>query len=182
MIDQLSGFTNIPAEILPVFLGSFFLAGLVRGFSGFALSAIGMACLVVFMAPVELIPICFVLEGVAGIAMLRGGLKDADMTVVWVLVIGSALGTPIGLYLTKTIDPDISKTTALLVILALTVLQLFKVSPSFVGSRKGLYGTGLFAGVIGVWPPLAVWLWLFMFWPATKTQKQCARPWLCSCF
>jgi hypothetical protein len=39
-----------------------FAAGLVRGFSGFALSAVAMASAASFIPPVELIPLCWWLE------------------------------------------------------------------------------------------------------------------------
>ena len=73
-----------------------FTAGLVRGFSGFALSAMVMASAVLILPPVELIPICWWLEMSASLLMARGGWRDADRGVVKGLVIGSALGLPLG--------------------------------------------------------------------------------------
>ena len=50
-----------------------FCAGLVRGFTGFALSAIVMASAALILSPLALIPICWWLELVASAMMLRGG-------------------------------------------------------------------------------------------------------------
>ena len=98
--------------------------------------------------PVELIPICYVLEAAASIAMFRGGMKEADMRVVWGLAIGSAIGVPLGLLATTSIDTELSKLIALLVILSLTVAQLLRMKPKFLASKPGLYGSGLTAGVV----------------------------------
>ncbi len=125
------------------------IAGMVRGFAGFGLSAIVMASLVPIIPPVELIPTCFILEGIAGLFTLRGGMKDADMKVVWGFVIGSFIGTPIGLYAITTVDADTSRLIALLIVLGLTLAQLGKFRPSFLATNPGLYGSGVVSGIAG---------------------------------
>jgi len=125
-----------------------FLAGVVRGFSGFALSALVMASLVLIIPPVELIAVCWFLELGASILMVRGGFKEANMSVVVGLVVGSALGAPIGLYLTKTLPVDISKTVALVVILILAATQLLRLRPVFLATVPGLYISGILAGIV----------------------------------
>jgi len=92
VLDNLIDLTGLPTQSFAIAAIAVFAAGLIRGFSGFGLSAILMASIVTIIPPVELIPICYVLEGAASVAMFRGGLKNADMTVVWGLVIGSAIG------------------------------------------------------------------------------------------
>ena len=123
------------------------LASVVRGFSGFGLSALIMAGLALIIAPVMLIPICFLLEGVASLLMLKGGLKQANQQVAWVLAIGSAIGVPIGLWATMSIPPETSQTVALLLILLLAGLQLLKLPLAIFKTRHGLYITGLLAGI-----------------------------------
>lgn len=145
MLQNLIGLTG--PEIM-LSLGVIFLAGLVRGFAGFALSAVVMAVLVVILPPVELIPVCFVLEATATIAMFRGGQKNADMGMVVGLSIGSVIGVPLGLLLTTSISPELSKFVALVVLLTLATLQLFRASPAFLATRAGLYLSGLTAGIV----------------------------------
>lgn len=148
MIDNLIQITGLSVQHFWVVSMAVFAAGLIRGFAGFALSAILMASVVVIIPPVELIPVCYVLEGAASIAMFRGGLKDANMRVVWGLAIGSAIGVPIGLFATTSIDAEISKLIALLVILSLTAAQLVRMKPKFLASKTGLYSSGITAGVV----------------------------------
>ena len=86
-----------------------FAAGLVRGFAGFALSAMVMASAANFVAPVLLIPILWVQEMGASLLMARGGWRDADRSRTALLVIGNWIGWPLGLWLTVTLSATASK-------------------------------------------------------------------------
>lgn len=123
------------------------LAAIVRGFSGFALSALVMASLAIFIPPVTLIPVCILLEITASLMMFRGGMQEADGRVVTGLSIGSIIGVPIGLYATRSLPTDTSRIVALLLILILAALQLTQRSPAFLATRAGLYVSGLVAGL-----------------------------------
>lgn len=113
----------------------------MRGFAGFALSEIVVASMAGILPTVELIPMSYLLEGIASVIMLSGGVRDADMSIVWVLAIGSAIGAPIGLLATTSMPVETTRIVALVLILGLAIMQLLKIIPSFVGTRAGLYGT-----------------------------------------
>lgn len=144
----LTEITNLTATEFWIIAGIVFVAGVVRGFSGFALSALIMATAVVFLPPVELIPMLWWLELSASLLMLKGGWRDADRRTAIGLVIGSTVGWPFGLWLTLSLDVDASKAVALAIILALAVSQLAKVRMDFLATKAGLYGTGVVAGVV----------------------------------
>ncbi|MDC0095100.1 sulfite exporter TauE/SafE family protein [Amylibacter sp.] len=124
-----------------------FFAGIVRGFSGFALSAIVIASMAGTLPTVQLIPMVLFLEAAAGIVMLRGGIRDANMPIVWILSIGSILGVPIGLLATVILPVETSRIIALILILFLASLQLFKLTPGTLRSKTALYTTGIVAGI-----------------------------------
>lgn len=147
MIEQIANFTGLePSEWL-ISSGVILMAAIVRGFSGFALSALIMAGLVVIIPPIQLIPLCFLLECCASILMVRGGIKDANMRIVQGLAIGSIIGTPIGLYATNILPIDTSKLIALCILLVLATAQLLKLRFSFLATTTGLYTSGLLAGI-----------------------------------
>ncbi|QDG79007.1 sulfite exporter TauE/SafE family protein [Labrenzia sp. PHM005] len=125
-----------------------FTAGLVRGFSGFGLSAVVMAGIVTIIPPVDLIPVCYVLEAAASLALLRGNIRSADWTLVLQLALGSAIGVPIGLAATTYVAPETSKMIALLLVLTLTGAQLLKLVPPGFGGRYGTPAAGLLAGIV----------------------------------
>ena len=55
-----------------------FFAGLIRGFSGFGLSAFVMSLALTIIPPIELIPVCWWMEFVASVFMIKNGWKESD--------------------------------------------------------------------------------------------------------
>lgn len=147
MFDALLRWTDLSGQEFAILTVIVIIAGIVRGFSGFALSAIVMASAVIILPPVQLIPICWWLEMTASVLMARGGWKEADRGVVMGLVIGSTVGVPFGLLLTTSISPETSKLIVLVLIIALALTQLAKIRLAFLATKPGLYSSGFAAGV-----------------------------------
>lgn len=124
-----------------------FVAGMVRGFSGFALSAMVMASAVTILPPVMLIPICWWLEIAASVLMVRGGFKDANKKIAISLAIGSGLGVPIGLFLTTNMDAETSKLVALILVATLAALLVTRLRIPGLDTNLGLAAAGLSAGI-----------------------------------
>jgi len=125
----------------------FLMAGLVRGFTGFALSAFGLALAVLILPPVELVPLMWWLEMGASLMMIRAGWGDADLQAAGILTVGSALGVFVGLGITTSIDPLASQRIALVILISLAALQLAKVRIKALDSTAGTASTGVVAGV-----------------------------------
>jgi len=119
----------------------------VRGFAGFALSALIMASLVVILPPIQLLPICYVMELLASGLMFRAGIKHADMSKVIWLVLGSVVGVPIGAYATTQLPVDASRLLALSIIITLAVAQLFITTPKVNTSKQITLAAGFTAGI-----------------------------------
>ena len=148
MLEDIQTLTQLTSNQMVFCAGVVFVAGMVRGFSGFALSAIVMASAALILPPIELIPICYVLEATASLIMFRGGLRDADMKIVWGLSIGSVIGFPMGLYATTALPVETSKLVVLCIILGLAIALLLRASPKFLTRTSGLYASGVTAGVV----------------------------------
>lgn len=148
MFDSIMQLVDLTAKEFALLTGIVLFAGIVRGFSGFALSALIMATAVFILPPIQLIPMLWWLEMAASLMMLKGGWADADRKTAYGLVIGSAVGWPIGLWLTTSVDVSTSKIIALSVIVILAATQLTKVRLTFLASKPGLYGTGVVAGIV----------------------------------
>lgn len=125
-----------------------FAAGLVRGFTGFALSAFGLALAVLILPPVELIPVMWWLEMAASLVMLRHGWGGADLKAAITLVVGSAFGLVIGLSVTTSVDPTFSQRIALCILITLALLQLAKIKIPHLASQPGTIATGVIAGIV----------------------------------
>jgi uncharacterized membrane protein YfcA len=125
-----------------------FLAGAVRGFAGFGLSAMAMAMLAAFIPPIQLIPAFWFLEMSASLILMRGGWADADRPTALTLILASSLGLPLGLLVSLALDPVVSKTAALLLLITLALMQLSRLRLPVLATRPGTAATGLSAGII----------------------------------
>ncbi|MDE0968114.1 MAG: sulfite exporter TauE/SafE family protein [Octadecabacter sp.] len=147
MIDWIISATNLSQTDFVILIGLTMLAGIVRGFSGFALSAMVMATAVVIIPPVQLIPMLWWLEMSASILMLKNGWVGADKTMTYGLAGGSFIGWPIGLALTISLPITMSKTISLAVIMTLAAILLARIRMPFLATKSGLYGAGIVAGI-----------------------------------
>ncbi|MEJ6815314.1 MAG: TSUP family transporter [Octadecabacter sp.] len=139
--------TDLTQNEFLIIAGLAMLAGIVRGFSGFALSAMVMATAVVILPPISLIPMLWFLEMSASILMLKNGWAGADKTMTYGLAGGSMIGWPIGIFLTASLPVATSKTVALSIIVILAATLLAKIRMPFLATKSGLYGTGIVAGI-----------------------------------
>ena len=124
-----------------------FFAGLIRGFSGFGLSAFVMSLALTIIPPIELIPVCWWMELVASVFMIRNGWKNSDKKISIILWLGAVLGLPIGIALTTILDFQTSKIVALVLILILALILLGNFKIQFLSTSVGTISSGVFAGI-----------------------------------
>ncbi len=141
---QMLAFTPAQALVLTFVM---FCAAIVRGFAGFAQSALVMATTATVVPPVELIPMLWFQEMAASLVMARGGWRDADRGTTALLVAGNWTGWPVGLALTTALPTSSSSLTALVIILALAVLQLVRLRIPGLHTRLGTLVSGFVAGI-----------------------------------
>lgn len=147
-MDWLLTITALYAQEFWALTGLVLLASIVRGFSGFGLSAVVMAVAVLFLPVIELVPMLWFLEMTGSLMMFKGGMQDADRTIARGLIIGSAIGLPVGLLLTMALPVETSKIIALTLLIALGFSQLARIRLPFLASTPGLYGSGTGAGIV----------------------------------
>lgn len=140
--------TNLSGQDFAILAIIVTLAGIVRGFSGFALSALVMAAGVLVLPPIELIPICWCLEMAASALMARNGWQEADRRIVFGLVVGSTIGVPFGVLAVQSLSVEASKTVVLTLIIALAATQLAKVRLAYLATQAGVYAAGFVAGIV----------------------------------
>ena len=146
MFELWSALPVTPTE-MAVLVAVVFAAGLVRGFAGFALSALVMAAAASFIAPILLIPILWFQEMAASVLMARCGWREADRPRAALLVLGNWVGWPLGLWLTVTLSQTMSSRAALGMILVLAALQLLRVNIPALATRAGTLVAGVLAGI-----------------------------------
>lgn len=122
------------------------VAGAVRGFSGFGLSAILISAGALFVAPATIVPVTFLLEAVASFGMFRSVYRDVDWSVAVKLIIGLLIATPLGLFLVRSLDPDITRVLLSVTVIfgSLLIISGYRTPFKFVGIVPVL--TAIFAG------------------------------------
>lgn len=140
--------TQLSPEILAYLALSVFVAGVIRGFTGFAASAAIMAMAAIFIAPLELLPICLLLEIAASAFLVRGSIKEADIGLTVTMTGAAFLGLPLGLYMLKTMNPDLSRLVVLGLVVGLAGLQLLRIPLPLGTGRAGQAIAGFLAGVV----------------------------------
>ncbi len=124
------------------------LAGIVRGFSGFGLSAVLVASGSFFIAPKSLIPAAQFLEIVGSLSLLKSVWKDVNWRWLKAMAAGYVISIPIGVAALAYAPQAILRLGACLVILVASLCLLANVRLPL---RDGLgfrFGTGLMAGFL----------------------------------
>ena len=143
-MESLFGITGIHACLLAAIV---FMAGLARGYAGFGLSAVAITAGSVFIEPVKLVPILYILEILASIHMLRSIYKDIDRSLLIFGLIGCAIGMPIGQELLLYLPEDSTRVALYSIVVLSTVFLHFGISIPIKTNRKFGVFIGLIVGV-----------------------------------
>lgn len=147
-MSALADFMHLTPGLALFALATCLCAGIIRGFAGFGLSALAMAMLAAFIPPIELIPVFWFLEMTGSLMLMRGGLADADRSIVLPLIVSSALGLPVGLLISLAVDTAVSKAVALTALIVLALMQLARLRIGFLATPRGTYAAGAVAGIV----------------------------------
>jgi len=123
------------------------LAGVVRGFTGFGMSAVIVLTLSMVLPPAEVVPMALAMEIAASAHMLPAAWRDVDWTYARGLLAGSAVGIPMGVALLVYVPADPMRVILSVFVVGMSALLIggfrFRGRPD---TRWG-YSVGLFAGV-----------------------------------
>ncbi len=122
------------------------LAGLVRGFSGFGLSAVLVASGVFFVAPKSLIPSAQALEVVASIWMIPSVWRDVNWKWLRPLLLAYALSIPFGVAALAYAPAEVLRVGGCVLLLFASLCLLFNARPNLPDGFPLRFGTGVVAG------------------------------------
>jgi uncharacterized membrane protein YfcA len=138
-----------------------FLAGIVRGFSGFGFALLAIISISFVLPPATIVPAMFALEVAAGIHLLPSIWKDIHWRSIAVIVVSAIACTPIGVYVLANVPAEPMK-LALAVIVFVTAAALMagfqmKRMPTPVETAATGAAAGLLNGAFGIGgPPIIV--------------------------
>ena len=79
-------------------IGLVFLAGLLRGFTGFGFGLTAVPLVSLVMAPARAVPIVLLLQMLVSLAGLRDAARRCDWRTIRMLALGAAIATPLGAF------------------------------------------------------------------------------------
>ena len=100
------------------------IASVIRGFNGFGFSATCISGFSFILPAIEIVPIILILEVFISIFMIPYIWSKIDWSFVFKLLIGIAIGSPIGLYLLKYFSPETTHLYVCLIIIFFSILLM----------------------------------------------------------
>lgn len=138
-------------ESVPITIYSFiviFLAGYIRGYSGFGASMIIVIGLSLFFPIQKIVPAILMLEVLASSYLLPKVFKQVDWKSLSILLIGVFIGTPLGVYFLKTLPDKPMQAAVAIIVITLIPLLWRGFSLKQMPGKASTVGTGLISGVI----------------------------------
>jgi len=124
-----------------------FAAALIRGYSGFGLSAIVVISLTLVLPPAEVVPIGILLEIVASLGVLPQVWRVAAWPTMGLLLLGACLGTPLGVFLLTDLPVNVMRAAIASIVLCASLLLLFGTRWRLKPDTVPVLGTGAISGV-----------------------------------
>ena len=101
-----------------------FIASIIRGFNGFGFSATCISGFSFILPAIQIVPIILILEVFISIFMIPYIWNKIDWNFVFKLLIGIAIGSPIGLFLLKYLSPETTHLYVCLIIIFFSILLM----------------------------------------------------------
>ena len=111
------------SEFYLIFL-TVFIASIIRGFNGFGFSATCISGFSFILPAIEIVPIILVLEVLISIFMAPYIWNKIDWKFVFKILIGMAVGSPIGLFLLKYFSADVTHLSVCIIIIFFSILLM----------------------------------------------------------
>ncbi len=140
-------FAGLSLGSLAYALAVVFLAALVRGYSGFGLSALIVTALALVLPPAEVVPMALLLEIAASIGMTRQVWHSVAWRETGVLLFGACLGMPLGLALLAALPANVTRVVISLLILGASLALWYGLRFRGPSGRGPIFGTGVVAGL-----------------------------------
>ena len=125
-----------------------FVASIIRGFNGFGFSATCVAGFSFILPAIEIIPIILALEVIISIFMVPYIWNKIDWRFVFKTLLGIIIGSPIGLYLLKYLNPQTTHLSVCLLIIFFSILLMKGFSNQKINNNYGKFFTGIVSGTL----------------------------------
>ncbi len=125
-----------------------FIASIIRGFNGFGFSATCISGFSFILPAIEIVPIILILEVFISVFMIPYIWNKIDWNFVFKLLIGIAIGSPIGLYLLKYLSPETTHLSVCLIIIFFSILLMRGYINKSINTDQSKIFTGVISGTL----------------------------------
>lgn len=146
-----SAFLNAPGfdpPSLAVTMVSVFVAGVIRGYSGFGFAMVAVTSISLVLPPSVVVPIVLILEVLASIRLIPQVWKDVHWYSLRWLLAGSLVATPFGVYLLANVPAQPMRIAISLLVLAAAVLLMRGWAWQRMPGRPLILTTGVTCGLL----------------------------------
>ena len=125
-----------------------FIASIIRGFNGFGFSATCISGFSFILPAIQIVPIILILEVFISIFMIPYIWNKINWNFVFKLLIGIAIGSPIGLYLLKYLSPETTHLYVCLIIIFFSILLMKGYINKKIDNNQSKIFTGIVSGTL----------------------------------
>ena len=133
---------------LIVALISVFVAGIIRGYSGFGFAMVAVTSISLVLPPIHVVPLVLILEVLASIKLVPQVWKDIEWRSLRWLLAGSLLATPMGVYLLANVPAEPMRISISLMVLVAAILLLYGWAWRRMPGRPLILTTGVASGIL----------------------------------
>ncbi len=124
------------------------VASIIRGFNGFGFSATCISGFSFILPAIEIVPIILALEVIISIFMVPYIWNKIDWGFVLKILIGIMIGSPVGLYLLRHLNPETTHLSVCLSIIFFSFLLMKGYSNQKINNDYGKIFTGIISGTL----------------------------------
>ena len=137
-------------SLFELFLITFivFIASIIRGFNGFGFSATCISGFSFIIPAIEIVPIILILEVLISIFMAPYVWNKIDWNMVFKILIGMVIGSPIGIFLLKYLSPGITHLSVCTIIIVFSILLMKGYTNTRLNNNTIKVSTGIGSGAL----------------------------------
>ena len=124
------------------------LGAIIKGYSGFGASIFWMVSVSLALPPIQVVPMVLMFEVISSFYLLPGIWKDIQWKSISNLMIGTCIGTPVGIYALTSLSNGTIRLALAAVVLTTAMLLLRGFTLEKVPNKPVTVGVGMLAGVL----------------------------------
>ena len=129
-------------------LAAVLLGAFIKGYTGFGSSMVWVTSLSLVLPPLEVVPMVLMFEVITSIRMLPQVWREVEWRSLWLLMLGTSVATPLGIYALAAIPADALRMALAITVFAAAVLIWRGFALARAPGKASTVGVGLLAGFL----------------------------------